>query len=158
MSRRGTRRKRGSPTADAVTPDPKPPEVVGGSGGPSALAVPQEPLPPSNLPSGTNNQLEAMALRRQWIPEKYFQAIRDRQIKIAIDPTAEPRDATRAFNALRAAERDQWERENKEVLASGGTVNVNQQTLVVEYRELPPRGEEPEPIQDGDEIAYEVPG
>ncbi len=52
--------------------------------------------------------------------------------------------------------------ERATVAAQQVNVQVNNSTTIqtLEYRELPPRGEEPEPLEaaDGEQITYEVPG
>ncbi len=68
----------------------KPAETVGGSGGPCVR------------PAGrADTRLLERALRERWpIPEKYHLPIIERQIRIAIDPAASPREATSAARCI----------------------------------------------------------
>lgn len=71
-------------------------------------------LPDSILSRGTRDtRLLAKAIKKRWpIPDEYRESLIKRQVKIAIDPGSSPREATSAFKAIVAAERQNQEDEH----------------------------------------------
>lgn len=72
-----------------------------------------------------NQRMEARALLEEWpIKEQYREPLINGQVMIALDPKMEPRNRTRAFMALLAANKQNIEAKNPKA-GTGTQVNVN---------------------------------
>jgi hypothetical protein len=112
----------------AMSPPKSPDENAGGFGGTHAGPV-AEAIPHGNEELIRNQRIEARALREEWpIKEQYREPLANGQVMIALDPKREPRDRTRAFMALLAANKQNMDARKPDSDKSPSvTVNVGLQ-------------------------------